>query len=851
MPLPVITLSLILAWLQPAMAWVDQSNDWLLSSYVGKPSSVTESHLGGYPAITISNGIIARTFSYAPCFTTIEYELLPTRTKFLRALSPEATMTLNGEQVVVGNCLGQMSGHSEFWDPSSTHLRRDPLSLEFVNYQIAEIEPPFSYTPGEGHSPRNVSWPPKGLHLIVNFRAPSTGLPSNASTNLTGPFKNLEYPCAGPCLVGFPSCNTSAVPGQCSWPREQAAIECGKWQACLGINCNPTRSDCQARGAPLFLQASAFDVFLKMGPSSAPNATVSLHYQIYDGLAVLHKWITVSTSEGNVEVDNLFFEYLRAPNFAPEQMTVFQIQPDNPTPFSQQIKPEIDQSFPGRTQQLWFLDSDWDACCDRELHVPYTYYTFLKVGYGPDITFGGMTGPGTLVTPDTPFESIGVRVLLHDTTDWERQGIATRRMQEVLAPQLMESPLYTMITDISSTAAFRLAITTAAAAGFEYVLVGFGAAGYCGMCQDQIGNTTWVAWFKEQVEFANSLGLGVGAYTLMQHNAWGESVPRAEQVLNRDGTRGGIACFATEWHAMYRKSVIDFAKTVGLYSIETDGQYEGAACADEGGDHHHNGLAGSWHAQTQATAEFNIALKYNGIYQTGADAYFWSGANKWNHADTDAGYALPSVWERLSVGRDYVFDSTTTRLHSSGMYGIGDIASDCRALDPIPGRLQCIDFALASFLGQGVVSDVVARVLWEPTDPQASQIQAIFSNWSAFFSKHRAILTSAASLHIVRPTSRSYEAIAHLLADLSAPERAFVTLYNPTSSAISDHVAVSLYYAGLSPGTKVAVTQLSLWNVPGSANLHVVGSDGGAIYDVVIPFKLGAYSYALFSVSVK
>ena len=115
----------------------------------------------------------------------------------------------------------------------------------------------------------------------------------------------------------------------------------------------------------------------------------------------------------------------------------------------------------------------------------------------------------------------------------------------------------------------------------------------------------------------------------MQHNGWGESVPAAEQVLNRDGSRGGIACFATDWHAAYRQSVLDFVVAVGLVGVETDGQYEGAACADTSGDHHHNGVAGSWHAQVAATADFNVRLKALGVYQTGADAYWWSGANKW------------------------------------------------------------------------------------------------------------------------------------------------------------------------------------------------------------------------------
>ena len=58
-------------------------------------------------------------------------------------------------------------------------------------------------------------------------------------------------------------------------------------------------------------------------------------------------------------------------------------------------------------------------------------------------------------------------------------------LQATLAPQLMESPLYAMITDISSTAAFQTAISQAAQAGLELVVVSGGVVGrrFC-VCSD-------------------------------------------------------------------------------------------------------------------------------------------------------------------------------------------------------------------------------------------------------------------------------------------------------------------------------------------------------------------------------
>ena len=300
----------------------------------------------------------------------------------------------------------------------------------------------------------------------------------------------------------------------------------------------------------------------------------------------------------------------------------------------------------------------------------------------------------------------------------------------------------------------------------------------------------------------------------------------------------------------YRQSVLDFMVETGMMGIETDGEYEGAFCGDSNstGDHHHVGGAGSWHAQMQVTSDFNAAVKNLGGYQTSADAYYWSGVNRWNHADTDAGFGIPSFYERVAVGRDYVYDSTTTRLHSSGCYMLFDLTRITVNNSECPSRLACIDFGLASYLGQGITGIVAGASLWDATDPAAPLIEGTFSNWTRFFRTHRAILTSEASLHIARPTLRALEASAHLDADPDARERGFLSVYNPTDATLSDTFAVSLYYAGMKPSTDVAVTRVYPHGPADSPVTHTLGSDGG-IFDISVPVSVAPKSYAFFSIS--
>jgi hypothetical protein len=65
-------------------------------------------------------------------------------------------------------------------------------------------------------------------------------------------------------------------------------------------------------------------------------------------------------------------ELLRAPNFAPERMTVIPMGANNPVPLDQQVKPETSQSFPARSTQLWYWDPNYDQPGDAEIHVTYT-----------------------------------------------------------------------------------------------------------------------------------------------------------------------------------------------------------------------------------------------------------------------------------------------------------------------------------------------------------------------------------------------------------------------------------------------------------------------------------------------
>lgn len=788
-----------------------QGRDWLVHP-TSTPAAVTSVHATApYPSsataqlVSISNGLVERQFyvdNATGAWCTVEYRHLVSGMTFLRALAPEANLTLSGMPLNVGGCLGQPADHPEFWTPETwaSKLTADPAAMRFKNFTTDAPAPPFPWTPGTRHSPTDISWPPKGVHMTAYFTVPpSTNRVSRARSSSRG--------------------NTRGSGG---------------------------------------------------GSTTLAGLVVGVHYELYEGLPALRKWVSVhhegdpAAGAANVTVDTLNYELLRAPNFAPSHMSCVLQQANNPVPFDEQVVPVTGQSFPGRDYQMWFWDPHYDAPGDREIHVTYTYYTFLVVGYTPSVTYGGPTGPGAVVSPGGPaFESLSVRQVLHDSAEQERKGLGVRRMHRALAPQMLENPVPFMITDVSSSAAMRLAVDQASETGHELVIIGYGAAGWCGMCFAQLNNASFVSWIKSEVEYANAKGVGVSGYSLQQHNGWGEVVPTAEQTLSRAGARGPTACFSTDWHAAYREATLAFLKETGFSGMETDGQYESIPCADTGGDHHHNGIAGGWSSGIQVTLDFNAKLKGLVLYQTGADGYCFSGANKWNHADTDAFGHLP-LWEQQTVGRMYIYDSVMNRLPSSGQIGVNDLASSSKGCSR--PRVQCFDFILGSQYLMGSIPSFRANVLYDPSDADAAALNASITKWTSFYKSFRGPRPSGAAglliadlIHIARPDSRHLEAVVHVTADASAPSRALLALVNPPEQTIQENVTVPLYYAGIVPGTTVTVQVLNIsssgaavhgTSAAGATTSAVVGADARAGYtDIVVSAVVPASGYMAVLVS--
>jgi hypothetical protein len=141
--------------------------DWLLSPPMA-PVTIKGGTIGGRPAVSMSNGLINRTFIVAPNWATYSYT--SGGDELLRSIQPEATFQLNNKtNQVVGGVSGIVNGA---FINASNPLVTLPTSYQYKAHRIVPVRKRYDWTPGARHSNPDMPWPPTGKGLEVLFSPP-------------------------------------------------------------------------------------------------------------------------------------------------------------------------------------------------------------------------------------------------------------------------------------------------------------------------------------------------------------------------------------------------------------------------------------------------------------------------------------------------------------------------------------------------------------------------------------------------------------------------------------------------------------------------------------------------------
>ena len=132
--------------------------------------------------MVLSNGLISRTFLLSPDFGTVDFDSLVADVSILRAISPEAEVTLDGVAYNVGGL--QSNVPPDYLNRTGISYQVDPTSFHYLSHTTSLPVAPFHWEPGLRHSPSDSKWPPEGLTLQVLF-GPPAGVKRPEHANVT------------------------------------------------------------------------------------------------------------------------------------------------------------------------------------------------------------------------------------------------------------------------------------------------------------------------------------------------------------------------------------------------------------------------------------------------------------------------------------------------------------------------------------------------------------------------------------------------------------------------------------------------------------------------------------------
>jgi len=514
-------------------------------------------------------------------------------------------------------------------------------------------------------------------------------------------------------------------------------------------------------------------------PTNSPAVTVAVHYELYDGLPLLSKWLTVSNASTQpVTLDRITVEQLAV------------VEPES-------IVDGSAANFRGIYRDLEvFSDYSFGGDMAANADAPAIHWTNDPL-YSTQVHYERKTpcllectpplGPAAQIQPGESFSSFRVFELVHDSTDRERRGLALRQAYRALAPWTQENPILMHVRSARPDAV-RLAIDQCAEIGFELVILTFGSG-----FDIENEKPQYLAELKGLADYARSKRIALGGYSLLASR----SINPENDVINpQTGKPGGARfgdspCLGSRWGQDYFRKLRQFFETTGCNVLEHDGSYPGDVCASTNHPGH-AGLADSQWKQWKTISDFYEWCRGRGIYLNVPDWYYLAGSSKCGMGYRESNWSLPREEQEI-IERQNIFDGTWEKTPSMGWMfvplteyqGGGEAAT----IEPLKDHLPHYETRLANLFGAGVQACYRGPRLFD-----SDETKLVVKRWVDFYKQHRAILDSDI-IHLRRANARDWDGWLHVNPRL--PERGLAFFYNPLSTPIERQIRLPLYYTGL------------------------------------------------------
>lgn len=517
------------------------------------------------------------------------------------------------------------------------------------------------------------------------------------------------------------------------------------------------------------------------GNSTAREIRVSVHYELYSGVPVMSKWLTVHNgSDRELVVDEFTCEELALV----EHSTWVEKREGSDIPKPSCLHVETNFAFGGFVHQNanrhvvhWRTDPSYTSQVNYRLQTPCLLV--VEPSYGP----------AQRVEPGDSFESFRVFELAQGDDDRERRSLGLRRMYRTIAPWVTENPITHHLLSNDSQRV-REAIDQAAAVGFEAIILSFGS-GFNMENQDAQFLNEW----KQVADYAEQKQIELGCYSLFSSR----NVGKDHMIVSPEGqtpAHGQCPAVTSAWGQDWLKTIQGFYASTGFDQFENDGPYPGDIDITARPPLQ-QGIEDSRWVQWQLTAKLYHQLREKGVYINAPDFYYLNGSNKCGMGYREVNWSLPRAQQVIHT-RQNIYDGSWTKTPSMGwmhvplsQYHGGGAAA---TIEPLREHLDHYRQMLRSNLGMGVQAHYRGPRLFDA--PETREMVKSQVDW---FKKYRDILESDI-IHGRRADAREVDWVLHVNPQLE--NRGMLCVYNPLDHDVRKTLLVNLYYTGL---TDVAV----------------------------------------------
>ena len=546
------------------------------------------------------------------------------------------------------------------------------------------------------------------------------------------------------------------------------------------------------------------------------NILVQVHYELYDGLPLITKWVSVENkSNTTIKMNRVVNEVL---GLVEEESAVV----GKPEEMKKQHGIYFETNYAFNNAMRYDISDQtthWKTDLSYTSQVNYNFETPCLLEIYPE------KAPGIALAPNEVFKSVRTNELLMDSYDRQRRGLILKKMYRTIAPWTTQNPIFMHLVS-KNDQEVKNAIDQCVATGYEAVILSFGSH----LEMEDTTSANLNRW-KTLAKYAHDHKILLGGYSLFSSRRISDEDDVVDIKTGKPGGAffGNAPCFGSKWGLAYRDKIQNFFSYTGFDIWENDGPYPGDVCASTKHPGHLGYDDSQW-KQMEIQKGLYHWLNEKGVYINAPDWYFLDGTHKIALGYREVNFSLPRPQQKI-INRQNIHDGTLEKIPSMAWgfvpltkyQGGGPEA----VLEPLSEHLNDYEQLMMQYYGAGVQACYRGPRLYDTETTRLMVAKTI--DW---YKKYRNIL-NADMIQLRRADGRDWDGWMHVNPALA--QKGLMMLFNPTQAPITRTIALPLYYTGLS---KTAIVK----DAKGVSKTYNLNRD----YTIDFTFTIAADSYSWF-----